>query len=88
MFAAAGPKSKDKLSSAQNDLQDILDELKGSHVALAKSMRQSPLTPENLTKIQGDRLASSLYFILIQAKFINKEVTLEGITLEFSIYLF
>ena len=61
-FAAAGPKSKDKLSSAQNDLQDILDELKGSHVALAKSMRQSPLTPENLTKIQGDRLEISHNF--------------------------
>merc|ERR1712226_615110 len=52
---AAGPKSRDKMSNAQNDLQDILDELKGSHVALAKSMRQSPLTPESMTKIQNDR---------------------------------
>lgn len=74
---AAGPKSKDKLSSAQNDLQDILDELKGSHVALAKSMRQSPLTPENLTKIQGDRafmedvLQQTLAELLNSGSFVN-----------------
>ena len=55
--AAKGPAKSmvDKRQEMQADLANISGELRNSTHMLARGLKQNPLTPDNLEKVQADR---------------------------------